>query len=163
MGKTMKSILVILLFAGSLTAQDSAQTTLSKPKATAAKKKAAKKSTEAPASPFLTIPKGATVNPDGTYAFTDKDGRKWNYWNSPFGVMRSEIKPGPAAAAGAPSEAATASMPYTSATDKGDTVRFERQTPFGPMGYDRKKSEMTDAERSLFESQHPESKQTKPE
>ena len=162
MGEAMKTIVFLLLFAGSTQAQDPAAAT-PQTKAQAAKKKAAKKTTEAPASPFLTIPKGATANPDGTYAFTDKDGKKWNYWNSPFGVMRSEIKPGTAAAAGAPSEAAAAPMPYTSATDKGDTVRFERQTPFGPMGYDRKKSEMTDAERSLFQSQHPESKQTKPE
>jgi hypothetical protein len=161
MGEAMKLFLIIIALTGSLFAQDQPQKPASKDKTPAAKKKTSKK-TEAPASPFLTIPKEATANPDGTYAYTDKDGKKWSYWNSPFGVMRSEIK-GDTAPPGNPSAAPMPQIQYTSTTDKGDTVRFERQTPFGPVGYDRKKSEMTDAERSLFETQHPESKQTKPE
>ena len=153
MGEAMKSIIIFLTFTAALAAQD--QTTTPPAKTTTAKKKtAAKKTTEAPPSPFLTVPAGATQNPDGTYNYTDKDGKKWNYWKSPFGVMRSEIKPTtPTADGKTPS-----TLQYTSTTDKGYTVRFERQTPFGPMGYDRKKSEMSDEERSLFELQHPESK-----
>lgn len=143
MGEAMKRILFALLLTGPVYAQD--QPAPKKP--TAKKTTAAKKTTE---SPFLTIPKDAVRNPDGTYTYTDQAGKKWSYWNSPFGVMRSEVKP--------PSSEA---MPGATTTDKGDTVRFERMTPFGPMGYERKKSEMTDAERSLFESQHPESQ--KPE
>ena len=135
-------------------AQDQATTPPPAKKTPTAKKTAAKKTTEAPAPQFLTIPAGATQNPDGTYSYTDEDGKKWNYWKSPFGVMRSEVKPTtPTADGKAPS-----TLQYTSTTDKGDTVRFERQTPFGPIGYDRKKSEMSDEERSLFELQHPESK-----
>lgn len=123
------------------------------------KKKTAKKTTEEAQGPqFLTVPADAKKNPDGTYTYTDKTGRKWNYWKSPFGVMRSEVNtPTPTAEGKIP-----ATLQYTSTTDKGDTVRFERQTPFGPVGYDRKKSEMSREERSLFELQHPESK-AKPE
>jgi len=140
------TILFLTLIAGTGMAQD--QTTPPPAKATANKKKTtAKKTTEAPAPQFLTVPADATQNPDGTYSYTDKDGKKWNYWKSPFGVMRSEVKP-----------TTPSPLQYTSTTDKGDTVRFERQTPFGPVGYDRKKSEMSDEERSLFELQHPESK-----
>ena len=161
----MKSILIFIALAGSMFAQDQPPKPASTDKPAAAKKTAATKKTakktEAPPVAFLTIPKDATANGDGTFTYTDKAGKKWSYWNSPFGVMKSEIKPNtPVASSAAP---APAPFQFTSSTDKGDTVRFERQTPFGPMGYDRKKSEMSDAERNLFETQHPESKQTKPE
>ena len=153
------TILFLTLIAGMGMAQDQAAPPPAKA-ITTKKKAAAKKSTETPAPQFLTVPADATQNPDGTYSYTDKAGKKWNYWKSPFGVMRSEVKPGaPALDAKA---AAPSPFQYTSSTDKGDTVRFERQTPFGPVGYDRKKSEMSDEERSLFELQHPESK-AKPE
>ena len=36
--------------------------------------------------------------------------------------------------------------------DKGDTVRFERPSPFGPMGWEKKKSELTDEERRIFDA-----------
>lgn len=159
----MKSLIFSFALLGGTWLFEQNQTTSPAPKtkSTSAAKKSAKKTTAPPAPAFLTVPADATANPDGTYSYTDKAGRKWNYWKSPFGVMRSEVP------AGAPAQAAPTSgaapFQYTSSTDKGDSVRFERQTPFGPVGYDRKKSEMTDAERGLFEKQHPESKQTKPE
>jgi hypothetical protein len=162
MGKTMKSIIVLLaLTAGAAAlAQDQARAT---DKAPAVKKKTAKKAAAAPGPQFLTIPKDATLNSDGTYAYTDKDGKKWSYWNSPFGVMKSEIKPAPPMSTFVPNATAPQDLSYTTTKDKGDTVHFDRQTPFGPVGYDKKKSDMTDAERKLFETQHQESKQTKPE
>jgi len=36
--------------------------------------------------------------------------------------------------------------------DKGNTVRFERSTPFGKSGYERTKSELNDEERRLYEA-----------
>jgi hypothetical protein len=167
MGETMKSIIVLLALAAGATssgmfAQDQPQPPATD-KAPATKKKTAKKTAAAPAPQFLTIPKDATPNPDGTYTVTDKDGKKWNYWQSPFGVMRSEVKPAPPMSTFAPGAPAQQDLSYTTTTDKGDTVGFARQTPFGPVQYDKKKSEMTDAEHKLFETQHPESKQTKPE
>ena len=41
------------------------------------------------------------------------------------------------------------------ATDNGDTVKFQRQTPFGTTNWEKKKSELTDEERHIFESQQP--------
>ena len=38
-----------------------------------------KKGKTAPARPVVTIPKDAVQSPDGTYSYTDKDGKKWTY------------------------------------------------------------------------------------
>jgi hypothetical protein len=36
-----------------------------------------------------TIPKDATANADGTYSWTDKQGKTWTYAQTPFGVSRT--------------------------------------------------------------------------
>lgn len=92
----------------------------------------------------VTIPKDAVHNQDGTYSYTDKVGKKWRYVNTPFGVMRSE-ETGPARAA--------EPVHWSKATDNGDTVIFELQTPFGPMRTVKKKSDLTDDDRAFLESQ----------
>ena len=94
----------------------------------------------------LTIPNDAVRNPDGTYSYTDKDGKKWRYVNTAFGVMRSEDDP----------DAPTPNVPpahWTKATDKGDTVVFEQPTPFGTAHMEKKKSDLTPEERALLDSQ----------
>src|SRR5947209_1278462 len=96
---------------------------------------ASKKTAKTTAAPRqLTIPKDAVHNPDGTYTYTDKQGRKWLYVNTPFGLSRSELKDSPADAV--PSAA------VTRAIDKGDMVRFERPSPFGTMSWEKKKAEL---------------------
>jgi len=102
----------------------------------------------------LTIPKGATHHPDGSWTWKDKKGAKWVYHQTPFGVVRSlatdkEVEkqpeqqkpPQPAAAA-------------TKAIDQGNTVRFERPTPFGTVKWEKKKSELTDDERRILDRQN---------
>jgi len=101
-----------------------------------------------PASQTRTIPKEAVANADGTYSWTDRDGKKWNYVSTPFGFSRN---------AAAPSS-------YWKVTDQGDTVRFER--PAGPMGttvWEKKKTELTDEERQAWESQKANSPSARPE
>jgi hypothetical protein len=105
-----------------------------------AKKAAAKK--PAP----LTIPKDAVKNPDGTYSYIDKEGKKWRYVNTAFGVMRSEDNPDAPAPALPPAQ-------WTKATDNGDTVIFEKPTPFGPARMEKKKSDLTPEERAFLDSQ----------
>jgi hypothetical protein len=130
------------------------------PQAKPADKKttAAKKPTAAAAKPApptvkpLVIPPDAVINPDGTYAYTDKGGKKWIYSKTPFGISRIEdVGTAPAGFVTTPKEQLIKS------TDAGDTVKFERQTPFGTTKWEKKKSEMTDEERGIFLSQHPES------
>ena len=106
----------------------------------------AKKATAAKKPAPLTIPKDAVRNPDGTYSYTDKEGKKWRYVNTAFGVMRSEDGPD------APTPAA-ATAHWTKATDNGDTVIFEQPTPFGPARMEKKKSDLTPEERAFLDSQ----------
>jgi hypothetical protein len=48
-------------------------------------------STNAPAE--VKIPAGALKTEDGSFKFTDSDGKKWIFRNTPFGVAKSEDKP----------------------------------------------------------------------
>jgi hypothetical protein len=124
-------IAAVILFAAAIGAQaDDNKTT----------KKAA-----APAPQALTIPKDAVPNPDGrSYIWTDKQGKKWVYAKTPFGVTKSAVSD---AAVSGPN------LSTTKAIDKGDTVRFERPSPFGTMSWEKKKSDLTDDERHLLDTQ----------
>jgi hypothetical protein len=103
-----------------------------------------KKASSAP--PAVTIPKDAVANPNGTYSYTDKQGKRWTYIKTPFGIVKR-----------AADEATVKSAPpdpaLTKAIDKGDTVRFERKSPFGTISWEKKKSELTDDERHILDSQ----------
>jgi hypothetical protein len=102
-----------------------------------------------PAPQAITIPKDAVPNADGTtFTYTDKQGKKWTYAKTPFGIMKSPYSDTAAAAAPASDSGAT------KAIDKGDTVRFERPGPFGTMAYEKKKAELTDDERHILEAQN---------
>jgi glucose/arabinose dehydrogenase len=117
----------------------------------AAPKVAAKPAPAVPVAQPLTIPTDATANPDGTYSYTDKAGKQWTYSKTPFGVSKTQT-----AVAGSGGAMAAAPMEQTvKSTDRGDTVLFEKPSPFGTSKWEKKKSELTDEERSIFQSQHP--------
>jgi hypothetical protein len=118
--------------------------------ATAVCAPAATKKKDPPAPQVVTIPKDAVANPDGTYSYTDKDGKKWIYTKTPFGVMKAIASSTPAPAGAAPDSA-------TKVIDKGDTVRFERPGPFGTMSWEKKKSDLTEEERHILDAQNPKS------
>ena len=131
----MKRIIgVVILLAGAICAQAAAPD----------KKDDAAHATAPPAG----IPKGAVHNPDGTYNYMDKQGDRWVYRPSPFGWMKSAYTEPVDPSAKAP-ETSTAK-----ATDEGDVVRFERNSPFGPVKWERKKSELTDEERRILDAQN---------
>src|SRR5579872_273279 len=107
----------------------------------------AKKSESAKKAPVvtgLTLPAGAKKVEPGTYTFTDAQGKKWIYRQTPFGLSKAEDKPAPEAAA-APAGAAT------TATEDGDTIRFERPGPFGIYHWQKKKTDLTDDEKAAWE------------
>jgi len=105
------------------------------------------------------IPKDATPNSDGSYSYTDKDGKKWVYNKTPFGISKMQDM-GSAGAVGA----AAPKAQYVKAFDNGDTVRFERQTPFGTTKWEKKKSELTDEERTVLnQTQSAKTSDPKPE
>ena len=109
-----------------------------------------KKAAAVPAAPqAITIPKDAVPNADGTtFTYTDKQGKKWTYAKTPFGIMKSAVSDNAAAAAPATDAG------LTKAIDKGESVRFERPGPFGTIAYEKKKAELSDDERHILETQN---------
>jgi hypothetical protein len=137
----MKNAFVILLFtAAGLAAQASASTGSTTPKA-AKKATAATRTTGAQP---VTIPADATANADGTFSWTDKQGKKWSFARTPFGIIRSEVTPAPAT---------SASLSDVKAFDEGDRFRFEKQSPLGIIKWEKKKTDLTDEERDLVTRQ----------
>ena len=137
----MRILISMCILAGCLAAQDPAKT--SPPPAVKQTNK-----TTAPAAPA--IPKDAVQTAPGYYRWTDKDGKVWTYRQTPFGVKRW-----PAA-----SEAQTiaANKPdgweqRMTAVEEGDSVRFERTTPFGKRTWVRKKTDLTETERKVWDLQ----------
>jgi hypothetical protein len=53
-----------------------------------------------------------------------------------------------------------AMYPGVKVTERGDTVRFERPTPMGPVTWERKRSELREEEKALLE--HARSKTEEP-
>ena len=118
----------------------------------------------------LTIPEGAVLDPTGDYRFTDAKGRKWLYRKTPFGVSRREDTAAatpaanPSATPAANPSATPAANPSATpmakpakagaagmkATEDGDTVHFEKPGPFGVWKWDKKKSELDDAEKAAL-------------
>jgi hypothetical protein len=92
----------------------------------------------------VVIPKDAIPNSNGTYSWTDKAGKKWIYAKTPFGISKSQDLGSEAV------NAAPQAMPAAKVTDLGDTVRFERPSPFGVMKWEKKKTDLTDEERAML-------------
>jgi hypothetical protein len=93
------------------------------------------------------IPAGAKANPDGTWSWTDKSGAKWTYVVTPFGAIRRPADEGSGNAAQSSQSVAVRVI------DKGDTVRFERPTPFGVSVWEKKKTDLNEDERRMVDSQ----------
>ena len=121
------------------------------------------------------VPAGSSEIGPGTYRFVDKEKKVWIYRKTPFGFQKSEEtsagegdrarKPEAAPAASAQpdpnrtttpfgeSKAPASGMPATKVTETGDSLRFERPSPFGPYRWTKKKTELTDDEKKLWEAQ----------
>ncbi|HKW99107.1 MAG TPA: hypothetical protein VJN43_15310 [Bryobacteraceae bacterium] len=120
----------------------------------AADKKPAQKNTTTPPAKKIqeiTIPAGAVETEPFTYHYTDPQGKKWIYRKTPFGVSRVEDKPIPAADAEKAQKERERLIQATTAVEDGGTIRFERTTPFGPMKWQRKKSELNEVERAVWD------------
>ncbi len=83
------------------------------------------------------IPAGAVELAPSSYRFTDANGVRWLLRKTPFGVSAVEEK----------------SAGIVRATDNGDSVRFVQNTPFGSHSWERKKSELNESEREVWERQ----------
>ncbi len=83
------------------------------------------------------IPAGAVELAPSSYRFIDANGVRWLLRKTPFGVSAVEEK----------------SADFVKATDHGDSVRFVQNTPFGSHSWERKKSELNESEREVWERQ----------
>ncbi len=106
----------------------------------------------------MAIPAGATRSEDGDFHYTDPQGKKWIYRQTPFGVARLEEK----------SEAQTNALAADKAagikaTEDGDKVRFERQGPFGVWKWEKKTSELDATETAALQKARAESTTSKQE
>ncbi len=125
------------------------------------------------------VPAGAVRIDSLTHRYVDESGKAWIYRQTPFGVVRyeddsrksgsggssDEVKSGPgpagsAAAAKVTAEDSGAAVPEggvqpdpgLKAFDQGDSVRFEKQGPFGKYTWVRKKNELTAQESLAWEA-----------
>lgn len=95
------------------------------------------------AKPAATVlPKEAVLVSPYTYKYTDAAGKKWLYRQTPFGLVKMEDTPAPAVI-----ESVDANP--TVATDLGETIKFERKTPFGLQNWTKKKTDLTDEEKAV--------------
>jgi hypothetical protein len=92
------------------------------------------------------VPAGAVQTAAGTWNYADAQGHKWIYRQTPFGVAKLEDKPDPQAAANLAKEAS-----YLKAVDAGDSVRFERPSPFGTYRWERAKTELSAVEQAAWD------------
>ena len=89
------------------------------------------------------IPAGAKEVEPHVYSFTDEQGTKWNIRQTPFGVTKWRDSDIPAPAM-APQPA------NVTVTDLGDSYRFVRNHPLGQNVWTKKKSELSEDEKSLL-------------
>ncbi len=113
----------------------------------AASKSTAKSSKVSDASKPTAIPADAVADSTGDYHHTDAQGKKWIYRKTPFGVSRLEDT----AENAAPRADATSGGGIT-AFDEGDKVRFERKGPFGVWKWEKKKTELDEAEKAAWQN-----------
>jgi len=90
------------------------------------------------------IPNGAVEVEPGTFRVTDVKGKTWFYRRTPFGVMRCEERP--------EDLRVKAADEYldVKAVEDGESIRFERPTPFGLHQWTTKKSELDEMERTVW-------------
>ena len=90
------------------------------------------------------IPAGAKETEPFLFTFTDAQGKKWFYRQTPFGVVKWEDKP-----ITTPPMADNTNPVII--TDLGDSIRFMWKTPFGDQSWVRKKSELNDEEKAMMQ------------
>jgi hypothetical protein len=164
MEKTKLTRMVVAILAAGLAAQAAETPPKSKPASQAQASPSAGRSDNSDI-----IPADAKQIDAHTWMAPDKNGKKWFYRQTPFGVVKTDSDPNKETDADdrrspfdgknpAPRSAAaekSLQKPAVKVTDLGDSYSFERRTPFGPSKWTRKKSELTDEEKALVSAPKP--------
>jgi len=126
-----------------------------------AKKTATPAPAPAPAKPVkpVEIPPEAVEREPGRFYYTDAQGKKWIYSKTPFGIARMEDKPVDADAPKPLDPLANVKI-----TEEGDTVKFERPSPFGVYKWQKKLTDLDEQEKAaLTRSRESSPKQKSPQ
>ncbi|MCC6538313.1 MAG: hypothetical protein IT162_12225 [Bryobacterales bacterium] len=132
-----KNILLAVCFAGLAAAQTAAT-----PAKKAPAKKAAPDTAKQQLAPgSVTMPANAVEIEPGLFQARDaKTGKTWHYRRTPFGVSRFEPQ--------VRKDTTVEEAGLIEITSKeGDTINFERRTPFGKAKWSRKRAELNAAEK----------------
>lgn len=138
-----KNILLAVCFVSLASAQTAAPAPAPAKKAAPVKKAApapaAAKQQLAPGS--ITVPANAVEIEPGLFQARDaKTGKTWHYRRTPFGVSRFEPQ--------VRKDTTVEEAGLIEITSKeGDTINFERRTPFGKAKWSRKRTELNAAEK----------------
>lgn len=100
------------------------------------------KEAPAPNSAAISIPAGAQQLGPYTFRATGTDGRTWVYQRSPFGILKMQEIP-------ELRDHAAPDVPVT-VIDKGESIRFELPTPFGPQVWEHSKSALTQQDKEFI-------------
>ena len=126
----------------------------------ASKSKVAKNTKDKPAQQAqqrgpITIPPDAVQIGPQAYRYKDADGKSWIYRQTPFGISKMEERTGYDAPStpmqASPAAPSTPSSAKVRAVDKGDSVRFEQETPMGKRVWDRKKTDLSPQEQAWLD------------
>jgi len=93
----------------------------------------------------MTVPADAVQVEPGLYHWTDPQGKGWMYRRTPFGVNRWEDT--------APDTKQQYIIETTVAVEQGDSIRFERNSPFGKRSWTKKKTELDPTEQKIWARQ----------
>lgn len=106
----------------------------------------------------VTLPAGAVEISPGLFKHTAADGKAVLYRKTPFGlVIVDESAVAAGDAGGTPranpfGNAGNSVADTMSAVEEGDSIRFERKTPFGPQKWTTKKSDLTPDEQAAWQA-----------
>jgi hypothetical protein len=142
--------------------KNSAATPKNSSKAAAPTRKAAAR----PAPPAVVIPASATRVDENTYTHIDAQGKTWVYRKTPFGIQKTERttestpyglpdatrdRQSPFSAEGSQRTTVQQTEEQVTATEAGDSVTFQKKTPFGNNIWTKKRAELNDDEKALLD------------
>ncbi len=110
--------------------------------------------------PAVTVPAGAVVVSPGVFRHTDSAGKRWIYRKTPFGFVKAAdvpelddkpLREGDTSSPFGPTKVAAKDSDALRVTERGEELRFERNTPFGVTKWTRKKTELNPAEQEAWD------------
>ena len=104
---------------------------------------------QTPEKPLTAIPSSAVQIEPGAYRWTDPKGKKWILFQTPFGIAKKEDDGQPLRN----KQTEVHTMEGVKISEDGDSLKFEREGPFGTYKWSKKKTELSEEEKTAWERQ----------